>query len=190
MTNYELCSFSNLSVTSPMSQLILQPFHRFTYVTAHSPTPLLLHLHHSSFSNPFIALPTSQFILQPLFCFSYVTISSLNSPGKPPMAWLPSSNPHKTETTVMHTLDLAAVHDGAPPHFSHQVRVACSDPFFEYQGRYPIDIHRQLCKVYGPQCMDIKKCAKVAQFMYGRTDVHDKQHSGQPSVSAKTVAKV
>ena len=29
-------SFSNLSVTSPTSQTILQPFRRFTYVTAHS----------------------------------------------------------------------------------------------------------------------------------------------------------
>ena len=58
--NYELCSCSNLSVTSPMSQLILQPFHRFTYITAHSPTLPLLHLHHSSFSNPSFASPTSQ----------------------------------------------------------------------------------------------------------------------------------
>ena len=30
-----MSSFSNLSVTSPTSQLILQPFHRFTYVTVH-----------------------------------------------------------------------------------------------------------------------------------------------------------
>ena len=26
--------------------------------------------------------------------------------------------------------------------------------------------------------------------MYGRTDVHDEQHSGQPSVLAETIAKV
>ena len=58
--NYELCSFSNLSITSPTSQLILQPFWRFTYITAHSPTLLLLHLHHSSFPNPSFASPTSQ----------------------------------------------------------------------------------------------------------------------------------
>ena len=88
MTNYELCSFSKLSLTSPTSQLILilqafrhftyvtahsptlpllptsqlilLPFRCFTYVTAHSPTLLSLHLHHSSFSNPSIASPTSQ----------------------------------------------------------------------------------------------------------------------------------
>ena len=53
-------TFSNLSVTSPMSQLILQPFRRFTYVTAHSPTLPLLHLRRSSFSNPSFATPTSQ----------------------------------------------------------------------------------------------------------------------------------
>ena len=53
-------SFSNLSVPSPTSQLIVQPFRRFTYVTAHSPTLPLLHLRHSSFSNPSFASPRSQ----------------------------------------------------------------------------------------------------------------------------------
>ena len=56
----ESCSFSKLSVTSPTSQLILQPFRRFTQVTAHFPTLPLLHLRHSSFSNPSFASPTSQ----------------------------------------------------------------------------------------------------------------------------------
>ena len=55
-----LCSFSNLSVTSPTSQLILLPFRRCTYVTAHFPTLPLLHLRHSSFSNPSFTSPTSQ----------------------------------------------------------------------------------------------------------------------------------
>ena len=53
-------SFSNPSITSPMSQLILQPFRCFSYVTAHSPTLPLLLLCHSSFSNPSFAFPTSQ----------------------------------------------------------------------------------------------------------------------------------
>ena len=52
--------FSTLSVNSPTSQLILQPFPRFTYVTTHSPTLPLLHLRHSSFSNPCFASPKSQ----------------------------------------------------------------------------------------------------------------------------------
>ena len=70
------CSFSKLSVTSPTSQFILQPFRNFTYVTAHSPTLPLLHLRHTSFSNPSVALPTSQLILQPFRCFTYVTAHS------------------------------------------------------------------------------------------------------------------
>ena len=66
-------SFSNPFVALPTSQLILQPFRCFNYVTAHSPTipslylctahspnlPLL-HLRHSSFSNPSSTFPTSQ----------------------------------------------------------------------------------------------------------------------------------
>ena len=58
-----LWSFSNPSITSPTSQIILlisQPFCRFIYVTAHYPTLPLVHLHHSSFSNPSFASPTSQ----------------------------------------------------------------------------------------------------------------------------------
>ena len=39
------------------SQLILQPFRHFIYITAHSPSLLLLHLRHSSFSNPSFAFP-------------------------------------------------------------------------------------------------------------------------------------
>ena len=59
------------SVLHAKTQLILQLFRHFTYVTAHSPTiPSLL---------------TSQLILQPFFLFSYVTGSSLTSPGEPPM---------------------------------------------------------------------------------------------------------
>ena len=93
--NYELCSFSKLSVTSPMSQLILilQAFRHFTYVTAHSPILPLLHLHHNSFSNPSVASPhrsfsnpslalrTSKLILQPFRCFTYVTANSPTLPS-------------------------------------------------------------------------------------------------------------
>ena len=43
----ELCSFSKLFVASPTSQLILQPFPRCTYATAHSPALPLLHLRHT-----------------------------------------------------------------------------------------------------------------------------------------------
>ena len=57
--SYERSWLSKLSVTSPRSQLILKPFCRFTYVTAHSPTFPSHRLRHNSFSNPSVALPTS-----------------------------------------------------------------------------------------------------------------------------------
>ena len=96
-------SFSNPSIALPMSQLVLQPFrcftyvtvhsptilslllrHRlilqpfchFTYVTAHSPTLPSLYLRHSSFSNLSITSPTSQLILQYFHRFTYVTARS------------------------------------------------------------------------------------------------------------------
>ena len=84
----EESSFSNLSVISPTSQLILQPFRRFIYVIldprnqghqngwwSHSPTFPSLHLRHSSFSNPSVALPTSQLIVQPFRHFSFSNLS-------------------------------------------------------------------------------------------------------------------
>ena len=43
-------SFSNLLVTSPKSQLILQRFRCFTYETGHGPTLLLLLLRHWLFT--------------------------------------------------------------------------------------------------------------------------------------------
>ena len=78
-------SFSNHSAALPTSQLILQPFRCFTYVTAHSPTLPPLHLRHSSFYNPYAASPKSQVILQPFHCFTYVTDTSRTSLGEPPM---------------------------------------------------------------------------------------------------------
>ena len=70
---------NELDITST-SQPILQPFLCFTYITAHSPTLPLLHLHNSSFSNHSIASPTSQLILQP-FHYFIVTTHSLALPS-------------------------------------------------------------------------------------------------------------
>ena len=64
-------SFSNPSVALPTSQLILQPFRCFIYVTVHSPIILSLL---SSFSNLSVTSPTSQLILQPFRSFTYVTV--------------------------------------------------------------------------------------------------------------------
>ena len=83
------------------AELVLQPFRRFTFVTAHSPTLPSLYLRHSllilqairrftyvrahSPTHPSIYLRHSLLILQ-LYCrFSYVTGSSLTSPGGSPM---------------------------------------------------------------------------------------------------------
>ena len=68
-----------------VAELILQASRPFTHVTAHSPTLPSLYIRRSSFSNPSVASPTSQLILKPFFRFSYVTVSSLTSPGEPPM---------------------------------------------------------------------------------------------------------
>ena len=78
-------SFSKLSDASPTSQLILQPFHRFTYITAHSPTLPLLHLCHSSFSNSSFASPTSQAL-------------HLMSPREPPIVY--SRHGHWEQVTL------------------------------------------------------------------------------------------
>ena len=72
-------SFSNPSVASPTSQLILQSFFRFS-VSAHSPTYPSLHLSHSSFSNLSVTSPTSQHILQPFPRFTYITTHSPTLP--------------------------------------------------------------------------------------------------------------
>ena len=46
----KLCLILQPFVALPTSQLILQPFPRFTYVTDHSPTLPLLHLRHRHFT--------------------------------------------------------------------------------------------------------------------------------------------
>ena len=74
-------SISNPSVASPTSQLILQPFRRFTDVTSHSPTLPSVHLRHSSSSNPSVASPTSHLIIQPSCRFTYVTAQSPTLPS-------------------------------------------------------------------------------------------------------------
>ena len=111
---HEFYSFSNLSVTSPTSQLILQPFCHFTYATAHSSTLPPLYLRHSSFSNPFVASPTSQLIPQPFFRFSYVTGSS---PGEQPMEGINSGSHNTFLTTQGH---------GGPPRMRDQLNAGTS----------------------------------------------------------------
>ena len=83
---YVIGSFYNLSVASPTSQLILQPFRRFTYVIG-------------SFHNLSVALPTSQLILQLFRRFTYITA---HSPTLPSLYLRHSSfyNPSVASTTL------------------------------------------------------------------------------------------
>ena len=52
--------FTYIIGTSPTPQLILKPFLRLIYATAHSTTLPPIHLRHRSFYNPSVASPTSQ----------------------------------------------------------------------------------------------------------------------------------
>ena len=94
----EQSSFSKLSVPSPASQLILQPFPRFTYVAAHSPTLPLLNLCHSSFSNPSFASPTSQNLhLRHLASRPWCVVSSMSGS-------LPETTQDRTQTKDTHSV--------------------------------------------------------------------------------------
>ena len=71
-------SFSNPSVALPTPQLILQSFHCFTYVIAHSPTLLPLLLRHRLFT---YVTWRAKLILQPFRHFTYVTDHSPTLPS-------------------------------------------------------------------------------------------------------------
>jgi len=44
------------------------------------------------------------------------------------------------------------------------------------------EIHRQLCEVYGPNVMSESKVRQWCCLFKGRTNVHDEERSGRPSV--------
>ncbi|KAL4710086.1 hypothetical protein ACJJTC_016488 [Scirpophaga incertulas] len=55
--------------------------------------------------------------------------------------------------------------------------------FLSAKGVKPIDIHREICEVYGQNIMSDGMVRKwVRAFKDGRTNVHDEQRSGRPSV--------
>lgn len=55
--------------------------------------------------------------------------------------------------------------------------------FFNTQNMAPIEIHRQLCQVYGPDIMNKQMVRRwYRQFSEGRQNVHDVERSGQPSL--------
>jgi len=63
--------------------------------------------------------------------------------------------------------------------------------FLNAKGVKPIEIYRQLTEVYGESYMDVKNFRKwCREFTAGRTEIHDEERSGRPSISDETVAKV
>ena len=63
--------------------------------------------------------------------------------------------------------------------------------FLNAQKLKPIEIHRQLEEVYGKACISVQHVRKwCREFSEGRTDVHNEQRSGRPSVSHEVVAKI
>ncbi|KAJ4433038.1 hypothetical protein ANN_15295 [Periplaneta americana] len=55
--------------------------------------------------------------------------------------------------------------------------------FFNAQSIAPIEIHRQLCQVYGPNIMSKQMVRRwCRQFSEGRQSVHDKERSGRRSL--------
>lgn len=63
--------------------------------------------------------------------------------------------------------------------------------FLNAKNVEPVNIHRQLCEIYGENCMSVQQVRFwCREFTNGRTDVHDEQRSGRPSLSDEVVAKV
>ena len=55
----------------------------------------------------------------------------------------------------------------------------------------PVNIHRELCEIYGQNCMSVQQVRFwCREFANGRTDFHDEQRSGRLSLSDEVVAKV
>ena len=91
-------SFSNPHIASPMSQLILQSFCCFAYITAHATTLPLLHLHHRHFT--YVTTHSTALLLLHL-ChshFMYITATFLHftyvtthSPTLPSLAYSPTT---------------------------------------------------------------------------------------------------
>ena len=64
--------------------------------------------------------------------------------------------------------------------------------FLSVENHKPIEIHRQLCKVYGNKVMSEGGVRQwCIMFKNGRTNVHDEERSGRPTiVTDELVAKI
>lgn len=55
--------------------------------------------------------------------------------------------------------------------------------FLNAKGQNAADIHRELCAIYGPTVMSEGKVRQwCREFREGRSNVHDDERSGRPSV--------
>ena len=118
-------SFSNPSVALPTSQLILQPFRCFTYVTAHSPTLLPLLLIHRLFT--YVTWRAAHVPLWIKLCQKYGTVTITLDPSLviigwqesdfDPCIWLPARrcSPYiHLEPLVTFDCSKTLKHDGKP----------------------------------------------------------------------------
>ncbi|XP_049952831.1 protein GVQW3-like [Schistocerca serialis cubense] len=63
--------------------------------------------------------------------------------------------------------------------------------FLDAKGTALIEIHHQLTEVFGELCMNVKNVRMwCREFAAGRTEIHDQQRSGRPTISEETVLKV
>lgn len=63
--------------------------------------------------------------------------------------------------------------------------------FLNAKKLQPVEIHRQLQEVYGESCISVQHVRKwCREFSNGRTDIHDEQRSGRPSISDEVVSKI
>ncbi|KFM71555.1 hypothetical protein X975_19734, partial [Stegodyphus mimosarum] len=67
----------------------------------------------------------------------------------------------------------------------------CKMNYENAYGRPTNSMFVGLCEIYGEKCMSIQHAHKWCRdFKDERTDIYDEQHSGRPSVSDETVAKM
>ena len=63
--------------------------------------------------------------------------------------------------------------------------------FLNAQNIAPIEIHRQLCRVYGPNVMSKQMVRRwCRQFSAGRQSVHDEKRSGRPSIITDSLVEL
>ncbi|KAJ4445116.1 hypothetical protein ANN_06915 [Periplaneta americana] len=95
--------------------------------------------------------------------------------------WYGNKNP---EDAAVRT-EIQHVWPGVPPGASSVAAVVRNGSSYSFSRHRiaPIEIHRQLCQVYGPNIMSKQMVRRwCRQFSEGRQSVHDEERSGLPSL--------